>query len=542
MNVFVNGKIYLERGAFAEAIAVEGNRIIKVGTNSDCRKLVSEGSKDAVIDLKGQTVLPGLNDAHLHFLMTAEYLSLLPITEVTSMKELVKRCRAYIKENSFTSSDVLYTEGWNHTTFTDEKRMPDRSDLDQASKEVPIVLVRVDRHVMSLNTAALRYFGITKDTVLTTGGEIKIDKAGQPTGILTEGAVDLVKAKLPKKSKEEKKALLVDTMALANKMGLTSMHTNDAKDETIEETLSLYKELEEEGRLSVRFYQQVWFNDGKYLSDFFNSDRTFHQGSAWNRIGPIKFFIDGTLGSRTAALRKPYTDDPTTWGMLTKSQETLTEEVTLAVENGYQVIIHGIGDRGIETILNAYDDALNGQPNTLRLGINHMQITGHDLIDRVAEKDYLTYVQPIFLDDDMPIIRERVGDERAETSYLFKTMKDRGIHQSFSSDAPIVSFDPFRNIQCAVTRNRLDHTGDEAYLPHEALDVSAAIDAYTYESAYASFEETEKGRIREGYLADFIVLDRDIFTCDPSDIKGINVLATYVDGQCVYKSGETDEK
>ena len=542
MKAFINGKVYLERDSFAEAFVIEGNRIIKVGTNSDCRQLVSKETKDSVVDLKGQTVLPGLNDAHLHFLMTAEYLSLLPITDVTSMQELVKRCRDYIKENKLSSSDVLYTEGWNHTMFTDEKRMPDRSDLDQVSKEVPIVLVRVDRHVMSLNTAALRYFDITTDTVLATGGEIKRDQAGQPTGILTEGAVDLAKAKLPKKSKEEKKALLVDTMTLANKMGLTSMHTNDAKDETIEETLSLYKELEEEGRLSVRFNQQIWFNDGNYLSDFFKSGYTFQQGSDWNKIGPIKFFIDGTLGSRTAALRKVYNDDPTTWGMLTKTQKTLTEEVTLAVENGFQVIIHGIGDLGIETILNAYDDALNGQPNTLRLGINHMQITGHDLIDRVAEMDYLTYVQPIFLDDDMPIIRERVGDVRAETSYLFKTMMDKGIHQSFSSDAPIVSFNPFYNIQCAVTRKRLEYPDMEAYLPQEAMAVSDAIDAYTYEGAYASFDEDKKGRIKEGYFADFIVLDRDIFTCDPRDIKEINVLETYIDGNCVYESGETNEK
>lgn len=542
MKVFINGKIYLECDSFAEAMIVEGNRIIKVGTNDACLQGLTEAAQESVTDLKGKTVLPGLNDSHLHFLMTAEYLSLLPITDVTSMNELIKRCRDYIKKNKLTAEDVLYTEGWNHTTFTDEKRMPDRSDLDQASTEVPIVLVRVDRHVMSLNTAALDHFNITEETRPSTGGEIKKDDAGQLTGILTEGAVDLVKAKLPKKSREEKKELLVDTMALANKKGLTSMHTNDAKDETIEETLSLYKELEDEDRLSVRFYQQVWFNNGKYLSDFFNSDYTFQQGSAWNKIGPVKFFIDGTLGARTAALRKPYTDDPAAFGIVTKTQEKLTEEVTLAVENGYQVIIHGIGDRGIEMILNAYDNTLNGQPNTLRLGINHMQITGHDLIDRVAEKDYLTYVQPIFLDDDIPIIRERVGNERAETSYLFKTMHDKGIHQSFSSDAPVVSFDPFYNIQCAVTRNRLESTGKDPYLPEEAMDICAAIDAYTYESAYASFEETEKGRIREGYLADFIVLDKDIFTCDLDDIKTTNVLATFVDGKCVYKTGEINEK
>lgn len=226
--------------------------------------------------------------------------------------------------------------------------------------------------------------------------------------------------------------------------------------------------------------------------------------------------------------------------MLTKSEETLTKEVKLAVDHGYQVITHGIGDLGIETILNAYDRALNGRPNTLRLGINHMQITGMDLIERVAARDYLTYVQPIFLDDDLPIIRDRVGDKRADTSYLFKTMIERNIHQSFSSDAPIVSFNPFYNIQCAVTRNRLSEPSAEPYLAEQALDIYSAIDAYTYEGAYASFEEDTKGRIKEGYLADFILLDQDIFTCRLDQIKDIDVLETYVDGVSVYKKRDAD--
>lgn len=539
MKLFKNGKIYIEREVFEEAMIINENRIIKIGTNEDCIRAF-EG--ESVIDLNGQTVLPGLIDSHLHFLMTAECLDLLPITDVTSLRQLIERCKKHIAENEWTNDSVLYTEGWNHENFTDEKRMPNRFDLDQASLDIPIVLVRVDRHVMSLNTAALNHFDITEETILENGGEIIKDRSGKPTGILTEGAVDLVKAKLPKKSWEDKKQALINTMKIANQRGLTSMHTNDAKDETIAETLKLYEELENEQRLTLRFYQQIWFNDGKYLSNFFDSDYSFHQGSSWNKIGPIKFFIDGTLGSRTAALREPYTDEPSTKGILTKSQETLTDEVKLAVENGYQVIIHGIGDLGIETILNAYDAALNGQPNTLRLGINHMQITGLDLIERVAANDYLTYVQPIFLDDDMPIIRERVGEKRAETSYLFKTMKDKGIHQSFSSDAPIVSFNPFYNIQCAITRNRLNEPEYKAYLPEEALDIYSAIDAYTYEGAYASFEESDKGRIKEGFLADFIILDKDIFTCEQAEIKDINVSETYVDGKCVFSTGDNYEK
>ena len=397
---------------------------------------------------------------------------------------------------------------------------------------------------MSLNTAALEYFNISEGTKTRLNGEIKRDTRDRLTGILTEGAVDLVKAKMPKKSRKKIKEQLVDTMYRANKVGLTSVHTNDAKDENIEETLSLYKELEKEGRLTLRFYQQIWFNNDTYLPDFFNKKHFFREGTHWNKIGPIKFFIDGTLGSRTAALREPYADDEGNLGMLTKTEETLYKGVKQALDNGYQVITHAIGDRGIETVLNAYDNALGERPNKLRLGINHMQITDHDLIERTKKKNYLTYVQPIFLNDDIPIISERIGSKRAKTSYLFKTILDSGIHQSLSSDAPIASFNPFYTIQCAVTRNRLNDSGsaNEPYLPEEALDIYEAIDAYTYEGAYASFEETEKGRIKEGYLADFVILDQDIFTCEHTEIKNIRVDATYVDGKCVYKLGGVHEK
>ncbi|WP_161879029.1 amidohydrolase [Alkalibacterium sp. MB6] len=532
MTLYINGKLYVDKDTFATSMVVKDDRIIKVGTEEECRR-VFKGSE--IIDLKGKTVIPGFNDSHLHFLMTAEYLDMLPITDVTSMKELIQRGISYIEEKTLTEDDILYTEGWNHTQFTDEKRIPTKHDLDKISTEVPIVMVRVDRHVASLNTAALAYFNISNETELEVGGEIEKDEANQLTGVLKEGAVDLVRSQLPVKTADEKKDSLIRTMKLANSMGITSMHTNDAKDESIMETLALYEALDAENQLTIRFYQQIWFNNGKYMPDFLSSHYRFQQGSKWNKIGPVKLFIDGTLGSRTAAMRSGYSDDPENTGILTKSQETLNKEVAMAVEYDYQVIIHGIGDKGIETILNAYDAALGDRENTLRLGVNHMQITGMDLINRVADKGYLTYVQPIFIDDDLPIIVERIGEERARTSYLFKTMKDKGIHQSFSSDAPIVSFNPFENIQCAITRNRLTTPHETPYLPEEAMDVASAIDAYTYESAYASFDENEKGRLKAGYFADFIVLDEDIFTCSPQRIKDIDVLATVAGGKVVYK-------
>ncbi|WP_208559232.1 amidohydrolase [Marinilactibacillus kalidii] len=538
MKLYINGKIYVERNLFATTMLLEDSYIKAVGQD-ELKEKYSE--KAQVIDLKGATVVPGMNDSHLHFLMTAEYLDMLEITDVTSMKELIERSRNYIKEKNLSENDFLYTEGWNQNYFTDIQKIPDRADLDKISTTIPIAMIRVDRHIMSLNSKAIKQLKLTKDSLSENGGEVLKDKNGEPTGVLTEGAIDLVRPYLPESSKEKKKVLLKKTMRLANSQGLTSMHTNDAKDETIEEVLDLYNELEQEEALTIRFYQQIWFNDDDYIQPFFDRGYTFGQGSLYNKLGPVKLFSDGTLGARTAAMREGYTDDPENFGVETKTQKQLNKEVQLAVDHQFQVIIHGIGDKGVERILDAYDAALNGKPNTLRLGVNHMQITGKDLIERVIDKGYLTYVQPIFLNDDIPIVLSRIGHERAATSYAFGTLAKAGVHQSFSSDAPIVSFNPWENIYSAVTRKRLNGEPETGFLPEEAVDVFTAVDAYTIESAYASFEEEIKGRLKPGFLADFVVIDKDIFTCPPEQIKDTQVLSTVVGGIEVYKKENKNE-
>lgn len=538
MDLYINGTIYIERNHFATAMVVEDGYIKAVGNDEMIKQY---NQKINTIDLNGATVIPGLNDSHLHFLMAAEYLDMFVISDVTSMQELIERTKQYIEERELTEQDFLYTEGWNQNNFTDIKKIPDRTDLDKISTTVPIAMVRVDRHIMSLNSKAIEQLNLTKDSVSLNGGEVIKDGNGEPTGVLTEGAMDLVRPYLPESSKKEKKRVLKNTMKLANSFGLTSMHTNDAKDNKIEEILSLYQELEEENELSLRFYQQIWFNDDVYMQPFFDKGYTLGQGSLYNKIGPVKLFSDGTLGARTAAMREAYSDDPGNFGVETKTQEQLNREVRLAVDHNFQVIIHGIGDKGVERILNAYDSALGDRPNDLRLGVNHIQITGKDLIDRVIEKKYLTYVQPIFLHDDIPILVDRVGEDRARTSYAFETLRKAGVHQALSTDAPIVSFDPWANIYCAVTRKRLNGEPEKGYLPEEAMDIYAAIDAYTYESAYASFEEEIKGRIKPGYLADFILLDRNIFTCEPNQLKEVNVLSTVLGGKVVYKKESNNE-
>ena len=534
VELYVNGKIYIERGAFVEALVVQENKITFTGTNEEAQRQLSESNEFKVIDLKGRTVIPGLNDSHLHFMMTAEYLNMLPISDVTSMEELIVRGKEYVHDQKLTKENFLYTEGWNQNQFTDEQRIPNRDDLDQISTEVPIAMGRVDRHIVSLNSAALDFLGITKESSSPEGGEIRKHLNGEPTGVLAERAVDIMREKIPKKSPDELERMFKKTMQLANSQGLTSVHTCDCKDETLFDTFSFYERLEED--FTLRFYHQIWFNDGRYLPNYLASGFQTGQGTSFNKVGPVKLFADGALGGRTAAMRADYADDPGNRGILTKSQETLNKEVQIAYEHGNQVIIHAIGDKGIEAVLDAYDAILGEDTNNLRLGVNHMQITDTKLVERLKEKDYIVYVQPIFLEDDIPIVEERVGKELARTSYAFGTMEKLGIHQSFSTDAPIASFQPFFNMYCALTRKRLNGQPTEGYVPSEAMDIYSAVDAYTIESAYASFEEEEKGRIKPGFLADFIVLDRDIFTISPDEVKETKVLTTVVDGQIVYQA------
>lgn len=531
MQAYINGKIYEEKDVFHEALLVDKNRILLVGSNDEIIQQLN--TEDETIDLEGRTVLPGLIDTHLHFLMTAEYLEMLQINDVTSMKELIKRGQEYITEKGLTKEDFLYTEGWNQNQFTDEQRIPTRNDLDQISVEVPVGMARVDRHIVSLNSAALEYFGISETTLSPEGGEIRKDERGKPTGVLTERAIDLIRKKLPKKSPEQQKDMIIRTMQLANSQGLTSVHACDCKDENIKDTFEFYKKIEDD--MTLRVYHQIWFNDGTYLKDYLAEGYSTGQGTSYNKIGPVKLFADGALGGRTAAMRKDYADDPGNPGILTKSQETLNHEVQLSHHHGNQIIIHAIGDRAIENVLNAYDTVV-GNENRYRHGINHVQITDQGLLERIKEKDYLAYVQPIFLEDDIPIVEKRVGKELARTSYAFGTLAKMGVHQSFSTDSPIAPFQPFRNIYCALTRKQLNGEPVSGFQPSEAVDIYTAIDAYTYEGAYASFEEKEKGRLKPGYLADFIVLDRDVFTISPEEIKETQVLMTVVDGKVVYES------
>ncbi len=527
-TLFTNGKIYLDRDHFAEAILIENNIIKKVGSILDLVPFIIDSE---VIDLKGKTVLPGFNDSHLHLYGMANFMKTVNLYGSSSIDDIIARSNEYISSH-VESNDTLVGRGWNQDQFLDEVRLPNRQDLDRISTNRPIVFPRACGHIIVVNTCALQKANITKSTISPYGGAIDIDQDGEPTGILRENALSLVESLYPTASEKEMLQSLRDIAHRANSFGITSVQTNDLTigDQNAENLEKAYRLFAQEETLKV--YHQVCFDDLELFRK--RIEEGFHQDDAFNRYGCLKLFADGSLGARTAALCQPYADEPGTSGIAILSPADLDEWIQTADQAGIQVAIHAIGDLAIRNVLEAYRKVCV-EKNELRHGIIHCQITDKDLLVTFQKQDILAYVQPIFLHYDLHIVEKRVGSALAMTSYAFHTMEVLGVHTSYGSDAPVEDFNPFNNLFCSLTRKDLNGFPQDGFNPSEKVDLSTAIDAYTIGSAYASFEEHRKGRLYAGYAADLIVLDAPIFEMDPINIPKISVDLTMVDGKIVYQ-------
>lgn len=528
-----NAKIYLERERFAQALLVGDDGLIAaVGTEEEVRA-AAQGLEPELYDAQGRTIVPGFNDSHQHLFNTGVFLSSVKLLGVTTIAEVIARGRRYIEENHPAAGEVVHGMGWNQDYFTDEHRLLTRHDLDKISTEHPIIFDRVCGHILTCNTKALEMAGITVDTAPNPGGAIDIEN-GELTGVFRENARSQVRVLLAEKSLELKKRLLRTAIRHANETGVTSVQTTDIRNKDWATTLQAFEEVLGEDR-SIRAYHQFAFMNKNDLQAFFDKGYRMGQGDAYNRIGPLKLFVDGSLGARTALMRQPYADDPSTQGIATLTEEELDTLVGMAVERNCGAVIHAIGDAAVENVLNCYDKFCHDGQNPLRLGIIHVQITDYPLLERFKKNDILALVQPIFLHYDTKIVEDRVGKELAATSYAFRTLKDLGVHTSYGTDSPIEDMNPIDNLFCAVTRKTLDGVDRPGFHTEECVDIYDAVDAYTTESAYVSFEENVKGRLFKGYYADLVVLSRDIFTIDPDEILTVKVDATMVGGKFVFQ-------
>lgn len=539
-RILHHGKVYVEKDVFSEAVFIEDGIIKVVGSNDDILGM-ADGETE-LTDCGGKTLIPGLNDSHMHFMQLGETRNQADIDGVPSIGEMISRCRAFIEEHPEHVRNGLHAIGWNQDLFTDEQRMPDRHDLDKISTEFPVVLERVCGHIVSSNTKAIEMLGIDGDSPQFPDGDFLIGEDGYPNGIFTANACNYVKTLIPDFTMEERRKMLIETMEYAVSCGITSVQSNDVGTTFMDgpAAFAMFRDVYDSGEALLRYRHQVCFNDLQQFEQYL-TEGEFAKGEygadSWLTLGPLKLFKDGSLGARTALMRQGYVNDPENHGLEWIKEADMEAYCQLAKKYGLQVVTHCIGDMAVEKTMDCYERAFVEGENKLRHGLIHCQITDEGLVRRIAEKDILVFAQPIFLDYDMQIVEELCGKELASTSYAFGSLQRLGAHVSYGTDCPVEACNPFPNIYMAVTRKNREGKPEGGFYPSECVSVSDAIDAYTIESAYAEFMEDRKGRIKAGYYADLVLLDRDIFTVDPMEIKDIQPEMTMVGGKVVYCRG-----
>jgi predicted amidohydrolase YtcJ len=516
-----------------EAIAVRGDRIQAVGKNVDILKL--KGPDTEVVDLGGRFVMPGFNDAHVHLAAAGLQKLTIDLAGVKTLEEFRARVKARVDKAK--PDEWIVGGGWDETLWP-IPILPSRWDLDEVSEGHPVILDRVDGHLAVANTRALQLTGVTLASRDPEGGKIDRDANGQPTGILRDKAQQAVRAVIPQLTHEQRRHGIEVALADLAEHGVTS-----AQDYSPEwENFLIYEELEKEGKLTARISEWLPFDD---VLDELKVKRGFHsQSDLMLHTGMLKGFMDGSLGGRTAALMEPYADDPKNSGLPRYEAAKLNDMAKERVLTGFQLGFHAIGDEGIQMALDAFAEAekaareqkvkaANGGSD-FRLRIEHAQVTTPAQIARFKELKVIASVQPGQLLTDMRWAQDRLGTKRAATSYAWGALLNKGVMLAFGTDDPVEPISPFRGLYAAVTRK--SENGKQEFFPEQKLTMDQAIGAYTTGSAFAEFEEKEKGQLAAGMLADFVVLDRDITAVSAEKELGTKVMLTVVGGKSVYKA------
>ncbi|MBQ2952600.1 MAG: amidohydrolase [Clostridia bacterium] len=537
-TIYTGGRVFTGDEPLQEAFIVADGRFTAIGTDADMLALAAP--EDRIVPLQGRFVCPGFNDSHMHLLNFGNVLTQCALAEATSLAGMQDRLRTFAAEHALTGESWLLGRGWNQDRFTPATGIPTRGDLDAVSTEMPICIVRCCGHCLAVNSRALELLGIDESTPCPPGGAIDRDASGRLTGVFRDAAMTLVQARLPAPDRAALKNMLRTAMQALNAVGVTSCQTDDLccfANIPWTEVLAAFRELEAEGGMTIRVYEQCQFTDIASLMDFLESGHRTGNGSPLFRIGPLKLLGDGSLGARTARLCGEYADAPGERGIAIFSQAELEAMITLAHISGMQIAVHAIGDGMLDMLIKAYRKAFARAPRkNHRSGIVHVQLTRPDQLRAMKRLSLHAYAQTVFLDYDSHIVHARAGEALAGTSYAFHTMQTLGLHVSNGTDCPVEAPDPMRGIQCAVTRQPLDGSLPP-YRPEEAMTVAEALHSYTAEGAYASFEEGFKGRIAPGLAADFAILSGDPFAVPASGIARIHAVQTVLGGETVYVNG-----
>ena len=532
--IFVNGDIYTQTTPpRAKAIAVRDGRIVAVGSNDEIRKL--KGSQTQVIDLSGHFVMPGFNDAHVHLASAGMRHLQVDLTGSTNLLDMQHRIG--LRVNQAPSGEWILGSGWDHTLWPGQT-LPTRRDIDMMTNGHPAIFVRIDGHIAIANSAALAAAGVTAQTKAPEGGKIDLDAQGQPTGILREDAQGLVFAKVPPATAAQRRRAAEVSLADASRWGVTS-----AQDCSAWEDFLVYEALEKEGKLTLRISEWLRFNDSV---ETLQQQRVHHSlDDPMLHTTMLKGYMDGSLGSRTAALLAPYAGELGNLGLPQYQQAPLNQMAIERANAGFQLGFHAIGDRAAQMALDAFAAAENSPkahaapgapvPRDFRFRIEHDQVIAPDQFAQYKKLGVIASVQPSHLLTDMNWAEARIGPERAKTSYPWKQLLDNGVPLAFGTDYPVEPINPLRGLYAAVTRK--NEAGTKEYYPEQKLTIEQALAAYTTGSAFAEFAEKQKGTLALGMLADFIVLDRDLTKVAPADILKTQVLRTVVGGKTVYGAG-----
>lgn len=511
----------------AEAVAVLGDRIVAVGGVAELDAW--RGPETRILDAGGKLLLPGFNDSHVHFHDGGATLENVNLRDAATPEEFARRLADRAKKTP--KGEWILGGDWDDQQWN-PPRLPTRQMIDAATGDVPVFVNRYDGHMALANTAALKLAGMTRDSKAPPGGEIVRDEKGEPTGVLKDSAMGAVYRVIPPPSRERRTRVIRGALRHAAELGVTSVQDmNPGYDD-----IAVYSELERRGELTTRIYAApaiaLWKDQAKLgVRQGFGSD--------FLRIGALKGYADGSLGSTTGYFYEPYTDAPQTRGLLSDELQSLDEarrRMIDADKAGLQLCIHAIGDQAITIVLDLFRDlvAANGEHDR-RLRIEHAQHVAPKDFARFASQRVIASVQPYHAIDDGRWAERRIGPERIKTTYAFRRFLDAGARLALGTDWYVAPLNPMLTIYAAVTRQTLDGKNPAGWVPQEKITVAEAVEAYTLGSAYAEFEEDRKGSITPGKLADMVILSDDIFKIDAEKIRDVRVEKTIVGGQVVYE-------
>lgn len=525
-TAFINGKVYTvnENQPTAQAVVVEQNNIIFVGSNEDAKKFIDPSTN--VIDLKGKLMLPGFIDNHVHFITGGFYLLGIDLRPANSTNEFKQILKNYAQKNP----GKWITGGyWDHEKW-EVKDLPTKGMIDEVVSNQPVFVDRLDGHMGVANSFALKLAGITKDTQSPDGGLIVKDPiTGEPTGVLKDNAMYLITKHIPDPTSEENYDALIAALDEAKKLGITSV-----QDITYGDALDAFEKAKSEGKLTCRIFTRWPISDYQSLVD---KNIKIGYGDDYIKMGSLKAFADGSLGSSTAWFFDRYDQDTLTTGLAMDiiSDGSMEKWCSDADKNGLQLSVHAIGDKANSYMLDLYEKIINENPKwDRRFRLEHAQHVKFEDVKRFAELGVIASVQPYHCIDDGVWAEKRIGPERIKYTYPFKSFLDAGVKLCFGTDWYVAPLNPLLGLYAAVTRRTLDDKNPDGWIPEQKISIEDAIKCYTLNSAYASFEENIKGSIEAGKLADLIVLSDDILTIDPVKIKDAQVEMTVFDGKIIY--------